>query len=164
MPKLHFSKFTQAAHLSSRTSIGDGRLDIIFGRGHAVGLYWWEQLAPKPDGTTQWKKHVIDESWSQAHALALADIDGDGGEELIAGKCIWAHDGGDPGAADPPVIYYYSWNRSSLKFSRHTIAAPGENIALGRQFSVVDLNGDGRLDLTAPSELGLWVFFNQGYK
>jgi hypothetical protein len=25
-------------------------------------------------------------------------------------------------------------------------------------------NGDGRLDLTAPSELGLWVFFNEGYK
>ena len=83
---------------------------------------------------------------------------------MIAGKCIWAHDGGDPGAADPPAIYYYSWNRSTAKFTRHTIAAPGEGIALGRQYSVVDLNGDGRLDLTAPSKLGLWVFFNQGYK
>ena len=127
-------------------------------------MYWWEQLASKPDGTTQWKKHVIDESWSQAHALALADLDQDGDEELIAGKCIWAHEGGDPGAADPPVIYYYKWNRSALAFTRHTIAATGDNIALGRQFSVVDLNGDGRLDLTAPSELGLWIFFNQGYK
>jgi FG-GAP-like repeat len=142
----------------------DGRLDIIFGRGHNVGLYWWEQQKPKPDGTTAWKQHVIDESWSQAHALALADLDGDGQEELIAGKCIWAHEGGDPGAADPPAVYYYSWNKSTSKFTRHTIAGPGENIALGRQYSVVDLNGDGRLDLTAPSELGLWVFFNQGYK
>jgi hypothetical protein len=34
---------------------------------------------------------------------------------------------------------------------------------LGRQYSVVDLNGNGRLDLVAPSELGLWVFFNEGY-
>lgn len=42
--------------------------------------------------------------------------------------------------------------------------APGENIALGRQYNVVDLNLDGRLDLIAPSELGLWVFFNEGYK
>jgi FG-GAP-like repeat len=142
----------------------DGRLDIIFGRGHNVGLYWWEQLKSKPDGTTAWKQHVIDESWSQAHALALADLDGDKQEELIAGKCIWAHEGGDPGAADPPAVYYYSWNRSTSKFTRHTIAAPGENIALGRQYSVIDLNGDGRLDLTAPSELGLWVFFNEGYK
>jgi len=142
----------------------DGRLDIIFGRGHDVGLYWWEQQAPRPDGTTVWKPHVIDESWSQAHALALADLDGDGEEELVAGKCIWAHEGGDPGAADPPAVYYYRWDRPASAFTRHTIAAPGENIALGRQYSVADLDGDGRLDLLAPSELGLWVFFNQGYR
>jgi hypothetical protein len=141
----------------------DGRLDIIFGRGHDVGLYWLEQQAPKSDGTTVWTRHVIDESWSQAHALALADLDGDGQEELIAGKCIWAHNGADPGASDPPAIYYYSWNPGSATFTRHTIAAPGENIALGRQYSVVDLDGDGRLDLVAPSKLGLWVLFNQGY-
>jgi hypothetical protein len=141
----------------------DGRLDIIFGRGHDVGLYWLEQQAPLPDGTTVWKKHVIDESWTQAHAIALADLDGDGEDELIAGKCIWAHNGGDPGAADPPAVYYYKWDRAALKYTRHTIAAPGENIALGRQYSVVDLNGDGRLDITAPSKLGLWVLFNLGH-
>ena len=112
----------------------DGRLDIIFGRGHDIGLYWWEQQAPKPDGTTVWKTHVIDESWSQAHALTLGDLDGDKVEDLIAGKCIWAHNGGDPGAADPPAIYYYTWNKSQRQFTRHTIAAPGENIALGRQY------------------------------
>lgn len=61
-------------------------------------------------------------------------------------------------------IYYYSWDRSTAKFTRHTIGAVGEGIALGRQYSVVDLNGDGRLDLTAPSKQGLWLFFNQGYK
>jgi hypothetical protein len=31
---------------------------------------------------------VIDESWSQVHTLALADLDDDGVEELITGKCI----------------------------------------------------------------------------
>jgi hypothetical protein len=142
----------------------DGRLDILFGRGHDVGLYWWEQQAPQPDGTTVWKKHVIDESWSQAHALTLADLDGDNEDELVAGKCIWAHSGDDPGALEPPAIYYYRWNASKSEFVRHTIAAPGENIALGRQYSVVDLDKDGRRDLVAPSELGLWVFFNKGYK
>jgi hypothetical protein len=143
---------------------GDGRLDIIFGRGHNVGLYWWEQQAPQADGTTVWNKHVIDESWTQAHALRWGDLDGDGEPELVAGKCIWAHNGGDPGAADPPAIYYYKWDRARKKFERHTIAAMGENIALGRQYDVVDLNGDGRLDLTAPSKLGLWVLLNEGMK
>jgi FG-GAP-like repeat/FG-GAP repeat len=140
----------------------DGRLDIIFGRGHDVGLYWWEQQAPQADGTTTWKRHVIDESWTQAHALALADLDGDGDDELVAGKCIWAHNGDDPGAADPPAIYYYKWDASTKAFTRYTIAAPGEHIALGRQYNVVDLNGDGRLDLTAPSKLGLWILLNEG--
>jgi hypothetical protein len=127
-------------------------------------LYWWEQLAPKDAGTTQWKQHVIDESWSQAHCLALADLDGDKEEELIAGKCIWAHNAGDPGAAEPPAIYYYKWDHAALKFTRHTIAAPGEGIALGRQFSVTDLNGDGRPDILAPSKHSFWVLFNEGLR
>ncbi|HEY8234942.1 MAG TPA: VCBS repeat-containing protein [Vicinamibacteria bacterium] len=141
---------------------GDGRLDIVFGRGHDVGLYWWQQQPPKADGTTVWKQHVIDESWSQAHVMALADLDGDGAEELVTGKCIWAHEAGDPGAAEPPGVYYYKWDRAKLAFTRHTIAAPGEGAALGRQFSVVDLDRDGRADVVAPSELGLWLFLNQG--
>jgi VCBS repeat protein len=140
----------------------DGRLDIIFGRGHAYGLYWREQLEPAADGATQWKQHVIDESWAQAHCLRLADVDGDGEDDLVAGKCIWAHDGGDPGAADPPVVYYYTWDNASQKFTRHEIAGPGEQIALGRQFQVVDLNGDGRRDIAAPSKTGLWVLINEG--
>jgi hypothetical protein len=140
----------------------DGRLDIVFGRGHNYGLYWWEQLEPKDDGTTQWKQHVIDESWSQAHCLEWADVDGDGKDDLIAGKCIWAHDGGDPGAADPPVVYYYTWDKAASKFTRHEIAGPDEYIALGRQFKLADLNADGRLDLVAPSKIGLWLLMNEG--
>ena len=141
---------------------GDGRLDIIFGRGHDRGLYWWQQQAPAADGTTQWKKHTIDESWTQAHALRWGDIDGDGDQEMVAGKCIWAHNGGDPGAAEPVAIYYYKWDKKALKFTRYTIADKGENIALGRQYDVVDLNKDGKLDLTAPSKQGLWVLINKG--
>jgi hypothetical protein len=107
---------------------------------------------------------VIDETWSQAHCLQFADLDGDGVEELIAGKCIWAHDGGDPGAAEPPVVYYYTWDRAKLAFTRHAIAAPGEGIGLNRQFAIADLNGDGRPDIVAPTKVGLWVCFNEGYQ
>jgi hypothetical protein len=142
---------------------GDGRLDIVFGKAHDYGLFWWEQLPPKPDGTTVWREHLIDRSWSQAHAIALADLDGDGEEELVAGKCVWAHNGADPGAGDPPVLFYYKWDRKTSAFTRHTIAGPGESIGLGRQFAVADLDGDGRPDLAAPTKLGLWVIFNKGY-
>jgi hypothetical protein len=85
---------------------------------------------------------------------------------VVAGacKCIWAHNGDDPGAADPPGIYYYVWNKASSSFTRHTISPTSDRIALGRQYSVIDLNGDGRLDLTAPSKQGLWIFLNDGFK
>jgi len=142
----------------------DGRLDILFGRAHDYGLYWWEQLEPEADGTTRWKHHVIDESWSQVHTLALADLDDDGVEELITGKCIWAHNGNDPGAEEPPALYYYTWDRETSSFARQTIAGPGEGIALGRQIAVDDLNGDGRPDIVAPAENGLWILINEGNK
>jgi len=161
-PETNLSKMHPSCPFVVKDLNEDGRLDIIFGRGHNYGLYWWEQQAPKADGTTAWKQHVIDESWSQAHCLALADLDGDEQDDLIAGKCIWAHDGGDPGAGDPPVVYYYTWDKSKLKFTRHEIAGPDEHIALGRQFKVVDVNDDGRRDIVAPSKLGLWLLINGG--
>ena len=141
---------------------GDGRLDILFGRAHDYGLYWWEQQAPATDGTTVWKKHVIDESWSQGHVVGLADLDGDGAKELVTGKCVYAHTKGDPGLEDPAVFYYYRWDKASRNFVRHTIAGPGENIGLGRQLAMGDLNGDGRVDIVAPGHYGLWVLFNRG--
>jgi hypothetical protein len=142
----------------------DGRLDILFGKAHDYGLWWWEQLPPKADGTTVWKEHTIDTSWSQVHVVGLADLDGDGAPELVTGKCVYAHTSGDPGLEDPAVFYYYKWNAAQSKFVRHTIAAAGEEIGLGRQLTLTDLNGDGRVDIVAPGHWGLYVMINQGVK
>lgn len=83
----------------------DGKLDLIYGQGHGYGLYWLEQ-AGTPDNP-QWLRHSIDESFSQSHAVALVDIDGDGVPELITGKRYRGHGGGDPGSYDPNVVYAY---------------------------------------------------------
>src|SRR5277367_3519713 len=83
----------------------DGKMDLIYGQGHGYGLYWLEQ-AGTPDHPL-WIRHTIDESFSQSHALLLADIDGDGTPELITGKRYRGHSGGDPGSYDPVVVYAY---------------------------------------------------------
>ncbi len=83
----------------------DGKLDLIYGQGHGYGLYWLEQTGA-PDHRA-WTRHTIDESFSQSHALLLADIDGDGTPELITGKRYRGHSGDDPGSYDPVVVYAY---------------------------------------------------------
>src|SRR4051812_28969037 len=43
---------------------GDGRNDIVTSMAHDYGVFWMEQGA-----AGQWTKHMIDDSWSQSHAL-----------------------------------------------------------------------------------------------
>jgi hypothetical protein len=140
----------------------DGRLDIIWGKAHDYGLYWWEQGEPKADGTTTWTEHLIDKSWSQAHCLAWADLDGDGRGELITGKRVLAHGGRDPGGKDPAVCFYYAWDTSESVFKRHVIGTPGEDIGIGMQIGIADLNSDRRTDLVAPGKTGTWLLLNRG--
>ena len=134
-----------------------GKIDIIFGRGHSYGLYWLEQ--PGTGANRTWIKHVIDESFSQVHALALADIDGDGEPELLAGKRYRAQDGGDPGAYDPLVVYYYKIDRKNGQFTRYPLSING-TAGAGTQFLVADLDGDGDIDIATAGKTGVHVFEN----
>ena len=139
---------------------GDGRNDIIRGEGHNYGLYWMEQLKGAAGGKLQFRQHDIDRSWSQPHCLAWADLDGDGQGELITGKRVFAHGGKDPGGKDPPRFHYYSWNRKTQTFYRHTIDEG--RVGCGLQIRTADLNGDGRIDIVAPGQSGTYVLLNEG--
>lgn len=141
---------------------GDGRNDLIWGRGHDYGLYWWEQGRPQANGTTTWTEHLIDKSWSQAHSLAWADLDGDGRGEVITGKRVRGHGGRDPGAAEPAGLYYYQWDAAGGTFIRHTIAAGGDGVGTGMQIGVADLNGDSRPDIAVAGKTGTWLLINEG--
>jgi hypothetical protein len=135
----------------------DGKTDVIYGMGHSYGLYWLEQQG---DGANRrWVKHTIDESFSQAHALALADIDGDGQPELLTGKRYRGHNGHDPGSYDPIVVYYYKINRQTGEFTRYAISLNG-TAGVGTQFIVADLDGDGDVDIATAGKSGVHFFEN----
>jgi len=135
----------------------DGDTDLAWGRGHRIGLYWLEQVA---DGdAARWVRHAIDTSWSQAHSLLLADVDGDGRPELIAGKRYMGHEGRDPGEYDPLVIYWYHFDRNTRTWHRGTISSGGP-AGVGLDPKAVDLDADGDVDLIVAGRSGLFWFEN----
>jgi len=136
---------------------GDGKQDIVYGRGHSYGLYWLEQKGTS--SAREWVKHTIDESFSQVHVLKLVDIDGDGQPELLAGKRYRGHEGNDPGSYDPLVIYYYKIDTKTGTFTRYPISVAG-TAAAGTQFIVQDLDGDGDLDIAVAGKTGVHLLEN----
>jgi hypothetical protein len=139
---------------------GDGRNDVVWGKGHDFGLFWRESLPAGPDGRTGWREHAIDKTYSQNHAFLWADLDGDGDEEMITGMRKWAHNGKDPGDDRPPALYYYDWNRTTRMFERHVIEEG--RVGTGLQIRAADLNRDGRLDLAVAGKSGTYILFHEG--
>ena len=114
---------------------GNGKLDLISGtsdRGNFI--YWWEC----PDDPTQrWTRRVVFElPHNRIHDLILADIDGDGRQELY----VWNPDAETilsvPVPDDP---YVTPWPGVS----------PVVNGVNEQALDVADVDGDGRLELIA---------------
>ncbi len=85
-------------------------------------------------GRQQWDRHVIDDTFADGHAVEVADFDGDGTDEVVAGM---------RGEAASTYLYVAQspqgdqWKRQDLDAGRMAAAA----------CDIADLNGDGRLDI-----------------
>lgn len=114
-----------------------------------------------------WQKHLIvgQEPWeneygvrfSQPHAVALTDVDGDGLKDLITGKRYWAHNGKDPNELDPRVLYWFQTKREKdrVSFIPHLIDSDS---GVGTQLTTGDINGDGLVDIVSGNKSGAYVF------
>jgi hypothetical protein len=137
---------------------GDGRNDVLTTSAHSYGICWFEQRA---DG--QWQQHVIDHSWSHAHASVLADVNGDGHPDLVSGKRFQARNAPAPGDNDPLGIYWYEFTRGAkgvVTWTRHTIDY-GSKAGGGLQMAVRDVDGDGDVDVVSGGKSGLFLAENQ---
>ncbi len=136
---------------------GDKMNDLIVGNGHGYGLFWMEQQRNAEDKIT-FTKHDIDPNHAQYHVLEWIDLDGDGQNELIAGKRYRAHNGKDPGENDDIGLYYFEWNGESFVKNVISYGPFGEGKGTGLYFSTGDLNGDGKIDIAVAGKDGLAVF------
>jgi hypothetical protein len=138
---------------------GDGRNDVVTSHAHDYGVFWFEQ----GEGG-KWTRRMIDDSWSQAHALSLVDLNRDGRLDIVTGKRYMAHNGRDPGEKEPLGIYWYEqlWSPDKSKFEwvRHLVDY-GTRAGGGMQIPVLDLDGDGDLDFAVGGKSGLFLFENR---
>jgi len=145
---------------------GDGRNDIVTAAGHDFGVFWFEQ----GEGG-KWTRRAIDTAWSQGHASTLVDLNGDGRKDLVTGKRFMAHNGSDPGEREPLGVYWYEFrptstpvarsfsSASSVEWIRHLVDYGGR-MGGGMQIPVVDVDGDGDLDLVCAGKSGLFFVEN----
>lgn len=138
---------------------GDGDNDVITSSAHNYGIWWFEQI--KQDGKIAFIQHEITKSFSQAHALKLADINRDGIQDFVCSKRYFAHNGNDPGAHEPAVVYWFEIRRPAkgkVEFVAHLI---DDNSGLGTQFDIADINGDGKLDIASANKKGVHLFIQK---
>jgi len=151
---------------------GDGDNDVITSlAAHEFGLVWWE--AKKHDGALDFVEHVVmgekpednaeGVKFGELHALALADVDGDGLADIVTGKRWWSHGAkGDPdGGAVPAVTYAFLLRRE--KGGAHYVARLlDDDSGVGTQVVAADVSGDGKVDVVIGNKKGTFVLRQKG--
>ena len=84
-----------------------------------------------------WQRHVLDPTLNEGHALAVADFDGDGVDEIVVG---WRAAGGG-------LVLFHRADASGQQFTRFEI----ERGVAAECVVAADMNCDGKLDLVVSA-------------
>jgi len=134
---------------------GDGKQDLISASAHNYGI-WWHERSSDEKGNIVWKHHTIFNSFSECHALTMADINADGYPDLITGKRYFAHNGKDPGGLEPAVLYWFEYKPGKTpQWIPHQI---DDDSGVGLQVLVQDVNRDGAMDIVIANKKGVFFF------
>jgi putative membrane-bound dehydrogenase-like protein len=169
---------------------GDGDNDIITSlAAHTFGLAWFEQV--KDGDAVTFKKHLIvgdkaEDSpygvlFTEPHAVALFDMDGDGLKDIVTGKTYWSHHRQSPMWDAGAVVYWFKLSRgsgvggqgsekkpSTIDSQPSTVdwipyLADGES-GIGRQLNIADVDGDKLPEIIAGGMVGAHVLRHRAKK
>ena len=134
---------------------GDGDQDVISASAHKYGIWWHEQVKSGADKVT-WIRHEISKEFSQTHGLSLVDINGDGHPDLVTGKRYFAHNGHDPGAREPAVLYWFEFKPGKEPaWTPHKI---DDNSGVGLHVVTQDITKDKLVDIVVANKKGVYLF------
>ena len=139
----------------------DGLNDILSSSAHKYGV-WWHEQGKDAQGNVTWTEHEIGREFSQSHGLGFKDINGDGIPDLVTGKRWYAHNGGDPGAQDASLTYWYELKPGKTPtFVSHQIDSEA---GAGLHVEIEDMNRDGLPDIVVGNKKGVHYFENRNKK
>jgi len=154
--KFHSADFgADCANMFAWDADEDGDEDIISSSAHDYGIWWHEQKKDN-NGNISWVTHEISKLFSESHCLAFEDINGDGAPDLITGKRYFAHNGKDPGAYEPAVLYWFEYKPGKdPQWVPHEI---DDNSGIGNSFVVKDISEDKLTDIIISNKKGVFFF------
>jgi hypothetical protein len=156
---------------------GDGLPDVVAAlNAHGWGLAWFEQKRDA-QGNISFVKHMIADDlttkaenaggvvFSEPHAAAFADVNGDGIPDFIVGKRYLSHVNTflDPDPFGQPVLYVYKTVRDPKApgGARFVPELIDNESGAGSNFVAVDLNHDGAVDIVTPTRFGTFIFWGK---
>jgi len=124
-------------------------MDVVAGQGiHHHAVYWFEQPADPRD---KWRRHLVTDAFEKYHDVHVADVDGDGDQEVIGLS------------QESGVIFYYD-----IPADPHQSPWPDDHRHIidddtsVEGVDVVDIDGDGDPEVLAGTSIyslhdGEWV-------
>jgi hypothetical protein len=156
---------------------GDGLPDVVTAlNAHGWGLAWFEQKRDA-QGNISFVRHMIADDlttkaenaggvvFSEPHAAAFADVNGDGIPDFIVGKRYLSHVNTflDPDPFGQPVLYVYKTVRDPKApgGARFVPELIDNESGAGSNFVAADLNHDGAIDIVTPTRFGTFIFWGK---
>ena len=115
----------------------DGDTDVVISdrRGPQQACRWLENPGSAANQKRTWKNHVIGGEGKEFMFMTMADMDGDGTEEVVAAE-----------RTDQTISIYQRQNKAGTQWKEQMIVLP-QFTGRAKSVAVGDMNGDGVADL-----------------